>query len=170
MKRILLLFALVCAVFGASAQSPESGYRSYVDLGYTIAAGFDSPQGHLDLATSHGYIHNGCFYAGGGAALTWFVPQEVALPVFGEVRGFIPNNKGSVKPYFGLRAGVSCGVADLFDDGWGGVPMGVGAYLVPTFGIEDRRFDFSISYVYQRNYGYNVGSGIMLRLGYRFGK
>ena len=100
MKRTLLLFAFLCATIAASAQSPESGYRSYVDLGYTFAAGAQSPEGHLDLATSHGYIHNGWLYAGGGVGLSWFVPHEVAMPIFGEVRGFIPNKRGSVKPLF----------------------------------------------------------------------
>lgn len=170
MKRTLLLIAFLCATIAASAQSPESGYRSYVDLGYTFAAGAQSPEGHLDLATSHGYIHNGWLYAGGGVGLSWFVPHEVAMPIFGEVRGFIPNKRGSVKPYFGLRAGVSCGISEIFSENWGGEHQGSGAYMVSTFGVEDRRFDYSISYVWQRNYGYNVGNGIMLRIGYRFGK
>lgn len=173
MKRILLLFALVCAVFGASAQSPESGYRSYVDLGHSFATKgdtyyYDRSESHFDVSTSHGYMFNKTFYVGGGVGLTSMYSwgfEILALPVFADVRGYLPT-KGVARPYVGLRTGVSCGLTLVI----GGPTMSTGFYLNPSLGVEIDRVDLSLSYVKQEHCAYDMGEGVMFRIGYRFGK
>lgn len=173
MKRSLLLIAFVCVAFVASAQSPTSGYRSYVDLGHSFATKgdtryYDSSESHIDISTSHGYSHKGLFYVGGGVGLTSMYSwgfEILALPIFADVRGFLPTN-GVVKPYVGLRAGVSCGLTLVI----GGATMGTGFYLNPSLGVEIDRVDLSLSYVKQEQCAYDMGEGVMFRIGYRFGK
>ncbi|MBQ7791469.1 MAG: hypothetical protein IJ377_04190 [Rikenellaceae bacterium] len=172
MKRTLLLIAFLCATIAASAQSPASGYRSYVDLGHSFATQtneyYDTSESHIDVSTSHGYSYKGLFYVGGGVGLTSMYSwgfEILALPVFADLRAYAPT-KGAVKPYLGLRTGVSCGLTLVV----GGPTMGVGFYLNPSLGIEIDRVDISLSYVQQEHCAYNMGEGIMFRLGYRFGK
>ena len=138
-------------------QPNESVYRGYVELSGTIPTGrYWAP--HIDLATGHGaYIHP-YIYAGGGIGFSVFPDEEFALiPIYGEVRGILPTNVG-VKPYIGMRLGVSTDFGS------------VGLYVSPAIGFSVRRFDLSLAYTGQFLYSENIGGGLTLRLGIRLGK
>lgn len=79
------------------------------------------------------------------------------IPIYGEVRGILPTNVG-VKPYIGLRLGVSTD----FDS--------IGLYVSPSVGFSVRRFDLALAYTGQFLYSENIGGGLTLRLGIRLGK
>lgn len=135
----------------------KSVYRGYVELSGTMPTG-KYWEHHIDFATGHGaYIHP-FLYAGGGIGLSFFTDAEsVLFPIYGEVRGILPTNVG-VKPYIGLRLGVS---TDLDF---------VGLYVSPSVGFSVRRFDLALAYTGQFLYSENIGGGLTLRLGIRLGK
>ena len=135
----------------------KSVYRGYVELSGTMPTGkYWEP--HIDFATGHGaYIHP-YIYAGGGIGFSVFPDEEFALiPIYGEVRGILPTNVG-VKPYIGMRLGVSTDFGS------------VGLYVSPAIGFSVRRFDLSLAYTGQFLYSENIGGGLTLRLGIRLGK
>ncbi len=160
--------------FNKRNNGSASGYRSYINAGYTVSTNNMVSEDHIDLATVHGYHLNPFLFAGVGVGATYFYNSNVwLLPVFAEVRGILPTS-GLVKPYIGLRIGASIGLSrqtyideygDYYEFGYGS-----GLYLTPSLGLEISRFDISASYVLQQHYSINIGGGIQFRIGVRLGK
>ncbi len=160
--------------FNKRNNGSASGYRSYINAGYTVSTNNMVSEDHIDLATVHGYHLNPFLFAGVGVGATYFYNSNVwLLPVFAEVRGILPTS-GLVKPYIGLRIGASIGLSrqtyideygDYYEFGYGS-----GLYLTSSLGLEISRFDISASYVLQQHYSINIGGGIQFRIGVRLGK
>lgn len=183
MKRVLLL--LVAFVFGTATLSTlaaqgyieqylqdekpiyASGYRTYLDFKGTFDE-FGSDAGDcLHVVTSHGYLHREWLFAGGGTGLIWGIGgKQLAVPVFGELRGLFGRNH-VVRPYLGLRFGVAFDV--LSEPRYRNGKIETSGYLEPIFGVEVGRYHASISYMNQ-NLVAQTSSGITISLGFRFGE
>ena len=185
MKRVLLL--LVAFVFGTATLSTlaaqgyieqylqdekpiyVSGYRSYLDIQVTVDEFSSSGDACLHAVTSQGYLHRECLYVGAGTGLIWGIGKqgrhELAVPVFGEIRGLFGRNS-KVQPYVGLRLGAAFEVMEQqrYRDG----KIDVSGYLEPILGVEFGRYHAAISYMNQ-NLVAQSGNGITVSLGFRFG-
>ena len=143
----------------------ESGYKGFIDLGYTIGVG-DWGIDRLELSTSHGYQFNPYLYVGAGIAANYYFDAEViGMPIFAHVRGNILNN--SISPYIDFRIGYSP-LKDV-----------QGLYLTPSIGCKIKSFNVSVGYVMQKakyyysDYYYDYeGSencgGLSLKVGFEF--
>ena len=143
----------------------ESGYKGFIDLGYTIGVG-DWGKDRLELSTSHGYQFNPYLYVGAGIAANYYFDAEViGMPIFAHVRGNILNN--SISPYIDFRIGYSP-LKDV-----------QGLYLTPSIGCKIKSFNVSVGYVMQKakyyysDYYYDYeGSencgGLSLKVGFEF--
>lgn len=151
----------------------KTGYRGFVDLGYSIGVG-DYDVDRLEFSTSHGYQFNPFFYLGAGAALNYYYDSEIAsVPLFVNPRLTLPTG-GPVSPFLDLKIGYT--VSEYVE----------GFYFSPSIGA---RFDlknsnainFSLGYTMQNveadyynyygqySYSDNVNMGaITLKLGFEF--
>ena len=143
----------------------ESGYKGFIDLGYTIGVG-DWGIDRLELSTSHGCQFNPYLYVGAGVAANYYFDAEAfGMPIFAHVRGNILNN--SISPYVDFRIGYS--------------PLGdvKGLYMAPSIGCKIKSFNVSLGYVMQKvkyyyeDYYYDYeGSencgGFSLKVGFEF--
>lgn len=186
MKRILILIVgLVVATATLSPAAAQgyveqylqdekpiyvSGYRSYLDISVTVDEFRSSGNACLHIVTSQGYLHRECLYVGGGTGLIWGIGKkgyhELAMPVFGEIRGLFGRNS-KVQPYVGLRLGAAFEVMaqQRYRDG----KIDVSGYLEPILGVEFGRYHAAISYMNQ-NLVAQTGNGVTVSLGFRFGK
>ena len=141
----------------------ESGYKGFIDLGYTIGVG-DFGIDRLELSTSHGCQFNPYLYVGAGVAANYYFDAEViGMPIFAHVRGNILNN--SISPYVDFRIGYSP-LEDV-----------QGLYMAPSIGCKIKSFNVSLGYVMQKakyyDYYYddegseNCG-GFSLKVGFEF--
>lgn len=158
--------------FNKRNNGSASGYRSYINAGYTVSTNNMVSEDHIDLATVHGYHLSPFLFAGVGVGVTYFYKPDSKvwfIPVFAEVRGILPTS-GIVKPYIGLRIGASIGIPKWDDEFCDYIRFGSGLYLTPSLGMEISRFDISASYVLQQHYNINIGGGIQFRIGVRLGR
>ncbi len=182
MKRVLLL--VVGLILGSAAYSTlaaqgyieehlqdekpiyTSGYRSYLDIVCTFDE-FGSDAGDcLHVVTSQGYLHREWLYAGGGTGLIWGIGSDnLAVPVFGELRGLFGRNR-TVQPYIGLRFGAAFEVLAPKHERNGKIETS--GYLEPIIGVEFGRYHASISYMNQ-NLVAQTANGITISFGFRFG-
>lgn len=104
-----------------------SGYRGFVDFGYTIGTG-DYNLGRLELTTSHGYHFNPYIFLGAGTGFHYYCTDEAdefVIPVFADFRAnFI---KGPIVPFATLKLGYSFTTSE-FDN--------LGVYLAPAIGVK----------------------------------
>ncbi len=161
----------------SSSYQLESGYRGFVDLGYSFGVG-DYATDRLEFSTSHGYQFNPYFYLGVGAAVNYYHDADVAsIPLFVNPRVDIPTNS-VISPFVDLKVGYT--VSDNVE----------GFYLAPSIGARfnlqnNMGVNFSLGYTLQKtdgyyyytdyygNYGYDylgkVNHGaITLKLGFDF--
>ena len=105
-----------------------TGYRGFIDFGYTIKAG-DYGADRVEIMTSHGYQFNPYLFLGVGTGIHYYTEAEViAEPLFIDLRATILDNSAS--PFFGLKTGYSLfyNTDDFYtEDG--------GFYLAPSFGV-----------------------------------
>lgn len=155
----------------------SSGYKGFVDLGYTIGVGDGRYAGRIDFTTSHGYQINPYIYLGIGSGVNYFCEEgadEWSFPLFANPRANLLD--GPITPFVDVKIGYTFG--DLVK----------GFYLSPSLGVRfalsDRNaINFSAGYTLQNvNYDYdfyyggsyynysdkiNLG-GITLKLGFEF--
>lgn len=153
------------ASFSAGENGLKSGYKGFVEAGYTVGLG-DFGMGRVCFTTSHGYQINPHFFVGVGAGVSYYHEGSfVNVPLFANFRGTIL--KGNITPYIDFKAGYS--VVDLS-----------GFYCAPSvgcrFGIGKRTaLTFSMGYEVQlaevsyRYYEESVNTGgLSFRLGLDF--
>ena len=146
------------------------GYKGIFDLGYHFAYGDTGQKGHIEINTSHGYQINKFLFAGVGSGLHIYRARDAAmkdpnnyphyvgtylplidfsyktLPVFLDIRGYLPLQNNKITPFAMFRSGYAF---NLNDDN-----QGVGIYYNPAVGIKYIispiiSINFSIGYSYQ---------------------
>lgn len=123
-----------------------TGYRGFVDLGYTIGLG-DFGIGRIEATTSHGYQFNPHFFFGAGSGIHYYCTdgaEDIVVPLFLDFRGNF--TKGAIVPFGGIKAGYSFVATESFED--------FGAYLAPAIGVKfmmSKRaaFNLSLGYTFQ---------------------
>ena len=76
MKKLFLL-AFIATFFSTSIIAQNtSGYRGFIDAGYTVGIGYFDNIGRVEVNTSHGYQINSMFYVGGGLGMHFFPSYE----------------------------------------------------------------------------------------------
>ncbi|MFT4169260.1 MAG: hypothetical protein QM653_09100 [Dysgonomonas sp.] len=158
-----------------SRDNNYSGYKGFIDFGYSIPVGDESASsGRLDFTTSHGYQVNSFFYAGLGAGVNYYCQDGIdswSFPLFFNPRLTIPTSS-IVSPFLDVKIGYTVG-EDI-----------KGFYLSPSIGTRflltnNNAINFSIGYTlqnvkYEYGYGYYYESGnlslnaITLKLGFEF--
>lgn len=153
-----------------------SGYRGFVETGYTVKTG-EYGRGRLDITTTHGYQFNPYLFVGGGVGLQYYHEDDLTVvPLFAEVRANFLKNK--VSPFAALKVGYSVSFYD-------GDSEDLGFYCAPAVGVRyavarNLALNFSVGYslqyaemlFYYGGYGYdtetkNVG-GVSLKIGIEF--
>ena len=100
-----------------SAQNISSGYRFFIDGGYTIGIG-DYDFGRFEFNVSNGYQINSFFFVGGGLGLHFMSKyetkndgialdqrkQKTDIPVFANLRADFGN--GKISPFIDGKAGT----------------------------------------------------------------
>lgn len=149
---LLLFFVLSCCI--SKAQSIQTGYHGFVDLGYNYYISQLSPS-TIELTTSHGYQFNPYFFLGAGLGFDF-----TGEATWGEV-DHKPYNKRESKVdipiFFNLRANFTKTMLTPFVDGK------VGAYINNEGGIYA---NFSLGC----RYSINNGNGISVSVGYEMRK
>ena len=139
-----------------------SGYRGFIDLGYTKGTGKYSVLDRVEISTSHGYQFNPYIFLGIGSGIHYYESiytynengEETSLdalivPIFADFR--CNFTEGHVVPYFGLKAGYSIDVDDKFND--------MGFYANPSFGLKvmvnaSMAVNFNLGYTVQATKNY----------------
>ena len=84
---------------------PVTGYKGFIDLGYTIGAG-DFGEGRISFMTTHGYQFNPYFFAGIGTGVNYFHKSEAwGIPIYADFRGNLMNN--GITPFVDFKIGYS---------------------------------------------------------------
>ena len=116
MKKLLVSLAMVLVSQMMAAQNISSGYRFFIDGGYTIGIG-DYKFGRFELNVSNGYQINPFFFVCGGLGLHFMskyetknssIPldirkQKTDIPVFANLRADFA--KGKITPFVDGKAG-----------------------------------------------------------------
>jgi len=85
----------------------SSGYRGFVDLGYTLGSG-EYKIGRIEFSTSHGYQINPYIFVGAGAGYNYFCTNDAdahGIPVFAHARSEFLRN--AISPFFDFKIGYS---------------------------------------------------------------
>lgn len=103
-----------------------TGYRGFVDLGYTFGFG-NWGENRVEINTSHGYQFNQYIYVGGGTGVHYYTSsRSVGIPLFVDFKGNFLT--GAIVPYAGARIGYSFDAAYSLD--------AMGVYLAPVVGVK----------------------------------
>ena len=153
MKNVKLLLTAVLLAVGMSASAqftnassrsngfsggPVPGYKGFFEAGYTVGVG-DGVDRIAIASTTHGCQINSNIFVGGGVAVNYFTDAELwNLPIFGNVRYTILDNK--ISPFIDGKIGYA--VLDV--DGF---------YFNPSVGC---RFGFSDTFALTASMGYEV--------------
>lgn len=138
----------------ASSQSPtyngnsdiKTGFKFLLDDGYTFGS---DDNGREELMASFGWQIIPYLYVGGGVGGNYYIKADMfTLPIFGNVRGYIPAGNASVHPFVDVKTGYSL---DLTNTDYGGL------YFSATTGIEIHHFMVGIGYASQ-GFSYNGDS------------
>lgn len=136
-----------------SGYQSESGYRGFVEVGYTVGTG-DAGADAVSFTTSHGYQINPYVFVGAGAGVNYYhSPDMWSVPIFATARGTLID--GPISPFLDLKIGYAA--ADVS-----------GFYFSPTIGCRFNKFTLSAGYqmvsvgsesesVYVPSYGYGYG-------------
>jgi len=125
---------------GLDGKGPESGYKGFVEAGYTVGVG-DYGKGRISFMTTHGYQINTFVFAGVGAGVNYLTKSEAwGVPIFADVRANILDH--SISPFIDVKIGYS--VTDV-----------EGLFFSPSIGcriaISDKSaFNVSIGYELQK--------------------
>ncbi len=150
---------------------PETGYRGFVDLNWTVGIGESAGADYIGVLTSHGYQICPYIYTGLGIGVNYFYNgSAVNIPIFADIRSDILEDR-AVTPFVDLKIGYSVLDAE-------------GLYLSPSIGcrIKAKRglaFNIGVGYTLQKykfeifdGYDYYGGNlnldGISIRFGVEF--
>lgn len=93
-----------------------------VNVGYGIGTS-KWETGRIELATIHGYQFYPFLYAGAGIGVNYYHDRECwNIPIFADIRGYLPLSDPQLSPYADIRIGYS--VADIN-----------GFYFSPSIGL-----------------------------------
>lgn len=149
MKRIRSLIVVICSLIALPLFSQSNindsylkqGYKGMVNLGYGIGTS-KWGTGRIEIATVHGYQLFPYLYIGAGIGINYYPDRELwNLPLFADIRGYLPLSDPQLSPYADIRVGYS--VADI--DGF---------YFSPSIGLrygitKDYGLAFAIGYELQ---------------------
>lgn len=154
-----------------NGNSDYSGYKGFVDLGYSLGFGdYSDYNGRLELTVSNGYQFNSYLYLGAGAGVNYYCQNDAdtwSFPLFFNPRLTIPT-PGSVSAFIDAKVGYTVG-QDI-----------EGFYLAPSLGtriaLTNRNaINLSVGYTLQKaNFDYYSYSGslsfhaITFKLGFEF--
>lgn len=150
----------------SSKYTIPSGYKGFIDLGYTIGIG-DFEEDRIEFTTSHGYQANPYLFIGAGVGVSyWFGPATVSIPIFGNIRLNIPTG-APVCPYFDFKLGYSpydlSGFYGNFSTGCR-IALGGKSALNIGFGYQIQKVEELFG---KYRYPTNV-NGLAFKLGYEF--
>lgn len=139
------------------AASTKAKYSGIVDLGLLFANGFPVS---LEVSTSHGCQVLPYLFVGVGLEFRYCPAiEEIAIPIYANVRGCLPLKK--ITPFAEVRLGYGV--------------IGEEMYFAPAVGITVKKFDFSIGYTtnFDNVYYYDYWSDAMcgyfaIRMGLKF--
>ena len=148
MTKLKFTLFFACLLFATSAFSQtdkaqsdsylNTGYKGMVDIGYGIGTS-KWGTGRIELATTHGYHFFPFLYAGVGIGANYYHDRKAwSIPVFANIRGYLPLSDPQLSPFADIRVGYS--VADI--DGF---------YFSPSIGLR---------------YGVNEQYGLAFSIGY----
>lgn len=124
---------------------PETGYRGFVDMNWTVGIGESSGADYIGVLTSHGYQICPYIYTGLGIGFNYFYNgSAVCMPIFANIRSDILEDRVAT-PFIDLKIGYSVLDAE-------------GLYLSPSIGCRIR---------VKRGLAFNIGVGYTLQK-YRF--
>lgn len=129
----------------------KTGYRGFLDLGYTIGVG-DYAAGRLDITTTHGYQTCPYFFIGVGTGIHYYTEgSSIGVPLFADLRADFLDNW--VTPFFDFKIGYS--VADIS-----------GFYMCPSIGC---RFGFGNNLGMHISLGYTLQKATATYYSYYYG-
>ena len=165
MKKLGVICILCSFAFFANSRDLSTGYRGFVDIGYSIGLD-DSAESHIDLMTTHGYQVLPQLFLGVGTGINYYGQHgmdNVTIPIYADARFDLNSNRYS--PFADAKIGYSPCVNDIK-----GFYMSLGGGL---------RFNFSRSfagniglfYILQKvntDFGRGNIDGIALKVGIEF--
>ncbi len=116
-KLTVLSLMMVAVAINSKAQSVKTGYKGFVDAGYSIGIG-DYKLNRFEVNTSHGYQFNPYIFLGAGLGLH-FMPSyatedmeipldtrdsKVDIPVFANIRFNLSKTK--ISPFLDAKGGT----------------------------------------------------------------
>lgn len=108
MKKLIVLFVFVLSGISMMAQSGHCGIDATVELGYNLATKSEATS--FPSATGiFGKRFSQYFYAGAGAGVYMDkideTSPETLVPIFADLRGYIPLVNTKIAPFIGLKGG-----------------------------------------------------------------
>jgi len=88
-------------------EMPQKGYKGFVDIGYNLGVG-SNRDNRIELTTTHGYQFFPYLFAGMGTGVSyWFGGEEIAIPIFANIRGNLPVSSFAFSPFADIKLGYS---------------------------------------------------------------
>ncbi|MBR6831224.1 MAG: hypothetical protein IKM58_03975 [Tidjanibacter sp.] len=163
MKKLLLLAAVaIMSVCTMNAQT-EIKYQGEVDLGYSLGVG-DFASNRINIHTIQGVKIGDYFSTGIGLGVDLYHEggTSVMIPVFLNMKGYLPNNS-NITPYLSFDIGGGFGVGDT---------SGLSGMIIsPAIGIKTGAFKAQLGYNVQKISESGIGinmSAMQLKLGFAF--
>lgn len=128
MKKVVVLFVFMLSAASLTAQSGHRGLDVNVDLGYNLPTKGEASD-DLSGTLTFGKRFSQNFFAGAGSGVYMRgLPDKISgkdpspetfVPIFADLRYYIPLNGTGITPYFGLKGGyvincVSSSGSDLY--------------------------------------------------------
>lgn len=198
MKKTFLLLAVLCATafVDLSAQirashRPGIRYQGDVSVGYGYGTGAIS-MNQYTVETVHGVRVNPYFFAGAGIGFHCYTtgrsyrsgyngvrysePESYVVPIYANLKGYLPTRGGMVVPFLSLDMGYGLVVGEKLTVSYGSKTWfeNMGGFLVsPSIGILIARcVTFSVGYRSQSISAPSTSSvsfdALLLRLGVQF--
>lgn len=138
MKKIGILCIICSFAFFANSKGMGTGYRGFVDVGYSI--GIDnSAESHIDLMTTHGCQVLPQLFLGVGTGINYYGQNgmdNVAIPIYADARFDFNSNKFA--PFADVKLGYTPNVNDIkgfYMSLGGGLRYGLNNSLALNFGL-----------------------------------
>lgn len=154
-KTIVILLSYIIGTTVVDANNWKKHYQGYMaDITVTASYGIDPElNGRLYLAsieTNHGYCYENGWFVGGGAGFEFFTDYAFYIPLYSEIRYYIPNSPIFLSSKIGAEFGKGYGLGYpfLLSEGGGGLFCG--------------RWSFSLST--RRLTGYSLGRNLAIPL------